>query len=54
MLAPRLVDLAVPVSWNPWLAIGAIGGAVLVGLVGSLYPAISAARLDPSTALRSL
>jgi putative ABC transport system permease protein len=54
VLAPRLVDLAVPVSWNPWLAIGAIGGAVLVGLVGSLYPAISAARLDPSTALRSL
>jgi putative ABC transport system permease protein len=54
VLAPRLVNLAVPVSWNPWLAIGAIGGALLVGLVGSLYPAISAARLDPSTALRSL
>ena len=53
-LAPRLVDLTTPVSWNPWLAIGAIGGAVLVGLVGSLYPAISAARLDPTTALRSL
>jgi putative ABC transport system permease protein len=54
VLAPRLVDLSAPVSWNPWLAVGAIGGAVLVGLVGSLYPAISAARLDPTTALRSL
>lgn len=54
VLAPRLVNLATPVIWNPWLAMGAIGGAVLVGLVGSLYPAISAARLDPTTALRSL
>ena len=54
VLAPRLIDLTTPVSWSPWLAIGAIGGAVLVGLVGSLYPAISAARLDPTTALRSL
>jgi putative ABC transport system permease protein len=54
VLAPRLVSLAVPVIWNPWLALSAVGGAVLVGLVGSLYPAISAARLDPTTALRSL
>ena len=54
VLAPRLVNLATPVIWNPWLAMGAIGGAVLVGLVGSLYPAISAAGLDPTTALRSL
>jgi putative ABC transport system permease protein len=54
LLAPRLVDLSIPVGWNPWLTVGAIGGAVIVGLLGSLYPAISAARLDPTTALRSL
>jgi len=53
-LAPRLVDLTAPVIWNPWLAIGSIGGAILVGLAGSIYPAINAARLDPTTALRSL
>jgi putative ABC transport system permease protein len=54
VLAPRLVNVTVPVIWNPWLAAGAIAGAVLVGLAGSLYPALSAARLDPTTALRSL
>jgi putative ABC transport system permease protein len=54
LLAPRLVEAGRMVGWNPWLALGAIGGALMVGLVGSLYPALSAARLDPTTALRSL
>ena len=54
VLAPRLADVTAPVNWNPWFALGAIVGAVVVGLVGSLYPAVSAARLDPTTALRAL
>jgi putative ABC transport system permease protein len=54
LLAPRLLSLNTPVDWNPWLAIGAVGGALLIGLVGCLYPAASAAKLDPTTALRSL
>jgi putative ABC transport system permease protein len=54
VLAPHLASLSTAVTWNPWLALGAVGGAVLVGLLASLYPAISASRLDPTTALRSL
>jgi len=53
-LRPSLADVTTPVVWDPWLALGAIGGTLLVGLGGSLYPAMRAARLDPSTALRSL
>ncbi len=54
VLAPRLANVMVPVIWDPWLALGAIGGAVVVGLLASLYPAANAARLDATTALRSL
>jgi len=54
VLAPRLAAVTTPVVWSPWLALGAIGGAFLVGLLASLYPATNAARLDPTTALRSL
>jgi putative ABC transport system permease protein len=54
VLAPRLANVTTPVVWSAWLAFGAVGGALLVGLLASLYPAVSAARLDPTTALRSL
>ena len=54
VLAPRLANVSSAVGWNPWLATGAVAGALLMGTLGSLYPAINAARLDPTTALRSL
>ena len=54
LLAPVFVQVNSPVVWNPWLAFGAMGAAILVGQLSSLYPAIRAARLDPCTALRSL
>ena len=54
LLAPRLAGTTMAVSWDPWLALGAVGGALLVGLLASLYPARSAARMDPTAALRAL
>ena len=54
VLAPRLANVSTAVLWDPLLALGALGGALLVGLLASLYPALSAARLDPTIALRSL
>jgi len=54
MVAPFVAQVTAQVSWDPWLAVSTVAGALLIGLLGSLYPAIHAARLDPTTALRSL
>jgi len=54
LLAPRVANVAAPVPWNPVLAVGAVGCALAVGLLASLYPAAQAARVDPTVALRSL
>jgi putative ABC transport system permease protein len=39
---------------DPTVAVGSIFLAVALGLIASLYPAIAAARMDPSEALRTL
>lgn len=46
--------LNVSVSWAPPLAAGAVLLAVVIGCLGSLYPALHASRLDPTVALRSI
>ncbi|MFC2078419.1 ABC transporter permease [Candidatus Bipolaricaulota bacterium] len=54
VLVPRMVADSVSPSIDPWLALIALGGALVVGLAGAAYPAVKAAGLDPTTALRSL
>jgi putative ABC transport system permease protein len=44
----------VTVTWAPALAAGAVGLAVAIGAVASLYPALRASRMDPTVALRAL
>jgi len=55
ILLPLFAEgLGVTVSWAPPLAAGAVLLAVLIGSLGSLYPALHASRLDPTVALRAI
>lgn len=54
VLSSRLVNVTAPVSLNLSLALGAVAGALVVGVVASIYPAVQASNMDPTTALRSL
>jgi len=42
------------VAWIPLLGVVAVGLAVVIGAVASLYPALHAGKLDPTEALRAL
>jgi putative ABC transport system permease protein len=44
----------IAVIFDPRLAAGALAAAVTMGLLSSVYPALLAARIDPSDALRTL
>ena len=53
-ILPLFAGDGVSVAWTPSLAAAAVAAAVLVGALGSLYPALHASRLDPTVALRAL
>jgi putative ABC transport system permease protein len=40
--------------WDAMVAFGAIGMALVLGLLASLYPALHASKMDPTEALRAL
>lgn len=40
--------------WDGWIAGGAVGLALTLGILASLYPALHASRMDPTEALRAL
>jgi len=54
VLAPLVTQASLPVSWDLLLALWAVTIALVVGVAASVYPAVRAARLDPTTALRAL
>jgi putative ABC transport system permease protein len=54
VLLPFFATDGLEVSWAPQLAAAAVLLAVLVGALGSLYPALRASRLDPTVALRTI
>lgn len=54
LLGPSLSDVAASVPIDPRLAILAVALALLLGAGGGIYPALRAARMDPSHALRHI
>ena len=52
LILPYFSQSGLKLEFDPKIALGAVGVAILIGAVSSLYPAIRASRLDPSEAVR--
>lgn len=51
---PMIAGMEVSIPFNPYLAAGAVGLAVLVGTLATIYPALKASKIDPAAALRQI
>jgi putative ABC transport system permease protein len=54
ILTPMVTQVDLTVSWDAQLALWSVAIAAAVGVLSSVYPALRAAQLDPTTALRAL
>ncbi|MDZ4183646.1 MAG: FtsX-like permease family protein [Desulfuromonadales bacterium] len=54
LILPFLADAHLEIIWDLRLAGGALLLAVVIGALASLYPALHASRMEPTTALRAL
>ena len=52
LILPYFSQSGLKLELDPKIALGAVGTAILIGAISSVYPAIRASRLDPSEAVR--
>lgn len=52
VILPYFSQSGLKLEFDPMIALGSIGVAILIGAGSSIYPAIRASRLDPSEAVR--
>ena len=51
---PLMAGMEVSIPFDPYLAAGAVGLAIFVGIAATIYPALRASKIDPAEALRQI